>query len=162
VTTFVTIGNATQPFQRLLEVVTSLADTWPQPVVVQHGNSPFKSTHCVSRAFLEMSEFAEMVENARLLIMHAGAGSVLHALRLGKTPVVMPRRAVYREMIDDHQVEFSRALASQGLVILADEVNDMPGAVRVALASSTRPRRDVGAPRAVELVRSVLERYARR
>ena len=160
VTTFVTIGNATQPFGRLLDAVTAYAKEWPQPVTVQHGNTPFNSAHCVSRAFLEMSEFSELVEQSRLLIMHAGAGSLLHAIRVGKVPVVMPRRTKYGEIIDDHQLEFAKALADMGMVILAEEPRDLPQAVTEALSKPTRPKSEIHTPRIVGLVGNVLERYA--
>jgi UDP-N-acetylglucosamine transferase subunit ALG13 len=160
VTTFVTIGNATQPFGRLLDAVTAHAQGWPQPVIVQHGNTPFDSAHCVSRAFLEMLEFSGLVEQTRLLIMHAGAGSILHAIRMGKVPVVMPRRAMYGEIVDDHQLEFAKALADMGMLILAEEPRDLPRAVVEALAKPAQPKREIHTPRIVGLVGNLLKRYA--
>ena len=159
-TTFVTVGNATQPFRRLLDAVAAHAQGWPQPVIVQHGNTPFDSAHCVSRTFLEMSEFSGLVEQARLLIMHAGAGSLLHAIRMGKVPVVMPRRAMYGEHIDDHQLEFAKALADMGMIILAEEPRDLLQAVAEALPKPARPKSEIHTPRIVGLVGNVLKRYA--
>ena len=39
--TFVTIGNGTQSFHRLLEAVREVIDDLPQPVVIQTGRTPF-------------------------------------------------------------------------------------------------------------------------
>jgi UDP-N-acetylglucosamine transferase subunit ALG13 len=137
--TFVTVGNATQPFPRLLGAVEALAASGvlPGPVVVQSGNNPrFVSRVCVVRPFLQMEEFEHHVATARLVIGHAGAGTVVHALATGRTPVVMPRRAIYGELIDDHQVELVRRLAAEGRVVPAWEPADLAGAVALARGPS--------------------------
>ena len=92
--TFVSVGNANQPFSRLLEAVAILAEQGglPLPVIVQHGHTPFVSTSCKAIDFMAMEDFSEYVQSAELLIIHAGAGSMIHACQAGKVPVVMPRR----------------------------------------------------------------------
>src|SRR4051794_18675758 len=104
VSTYVSVGNATQPFPRLLDAVIKIAYRLPQPVIVQHGSTPFTSTHCIASPFVQMGEFERLIEQAELLILHAGAGSVIHAARAGKVPVVMPRRVQFAELVDDHQI----------------------------------------------------------
>jgi UDP-N-acetylglucosamine transferase subunit ALG13 len=160
VSTFVSVGNALQPFSRLLDAVARHADAWPQPVIVQFGHTQFSFEKSVAYRFLDMPEFSRMVEQAELLVMHAGAGSVIHAIHAGKLPVVMPRRVRYGEHIDDHQLEFSHALASMNRVILAEEPEDLPAAVSNALVRAVN--RQVSAePVIVGLVREALDDYAR-
>jgi UDP-N-acetylglucosamine transferase subunit ALG13 len=140
--TFVTVGNATDGFRRLLDAVERLAGQGglPAPIVVQSGHNPaFVSRHGAVRPFLPMDEFEEHVRRARLVISHAGAGTVLHALAAGRTPVLMPRRARYGELVDDHQAEFVEHLARLGRVIVAWEPADLPAAVREALARVPAP-----------------------
>lgn len=157
--TFVSVGNATQPFHRLLEAVASLAPTLPQPLVVQHGVTPFCLQACRAIPFLGMEEFEFFIADAELLILHAGAGSVIHALRSGKVPVVVPRRSLYGEHVDDHQVEFACALAETGRVVIVEDLEQLPDAVRRAvelqqeLAAMQEPSRMVG------LVDATLEGY---
>jgi len=133
VTTFVSVGNAKQPFPRLLVAVASLVDVLPQPVIVQHGNSPFSATGYVLRPFMDMVEFEECIERAELIISHAGAGSIIHAVRAGKIPVVMPRLVRYDEHVDDHQLELARAFGKLGKVIMVEEQNDFRPAIAKAL-----------------------------
>lgn len=140
--TFVTVGNATQPFARLLEAVETLAASGalPAPVVVQSGNNPrFVSRVCLVRPFLRMEEFEKHIASAHLIIGHAGAGTVVHALAAGRTPVVMPRRARHGEIIDDHQVEFVRRLSEEGRVFPAWEPAELAGAVTLALSRRIEP-----------------------
>ena len=135
--TFVTVGNATVGFRRLLDAVEDLAARrlLPAPLVIQSGNNPdFVSRHGQVRSFFGMAEFEDHIARARLVISHAGAGTVLHAMAAARVPVVMARRARYGELVDDHQVEFVEYLARAGRVIPAWEPADLPEAVRVALA----------------------------
>jgi UDP-N-acetylglucosamine transferase subunit ALG13 len=109
-----------------------------------------------SVAFVRMDEFERLIQQSSLLIMHAGAGSVIHALRTQRLPIVMPRRAAKGEHIDDHQLEFATALASTGEVLLACNTAELRSAVRVALAS---PGRRATAP--TQLVQHIRDLLAR-
>ena len=135
VSTFVTVGNATRPFKRLLEAVGKIAGELPQPVFVQYGaGSMSDCPGCTGAAFLDMAAFEQHVREAELLILHAGAGSVIHAVRAGKIPVIMPRRARLGEHVDDHQEEFAEELAKTGKVMVAHDAATMTVAVACALA----------------------------
>jgi len=160
VTTFVSVGNATQSFSRLIDAVLNIAPQLPQPVVVQHGNTICQGVGCVAQTFMEMEEFGQFVAQAELLILHAGAGSVIHAIQAGKIPVVMPRFAKYGELVDDHQLEFARALAEMGKVVLAKEPDDLIDAVAEALKRQRSIRASHETPRMVGLIGGVLREYA--
>lgn len=130
---FVTIGNATQGFSRLLGAVDRLAGQGyfaGDPVLVQSGsNSNFPTAHCIQIPFLSMEGFLAKIIEADLVITHAGAGTLLHVLLAGKVPVVMPRRRKYGELIDDHQLELVEVLAVEGRIIPALEPADLPSAI---------------------------------
>ena len=159
--TFVSVGNATQPFSRLLDAVTRLAPGLPQPVTVQHGSNTFASAACRSVAFLDMESFTAHIREADLLIFHAGAGSVINAIQAGKVPVVVPRRACYGEHVDDHQLEFARALATAGKVVVVEDVGRLAAAVDEARFRQARQSPSVKLPPLVSMVGSVLAGYAK-
>lgn len=156
--TFVSVGNATQPFTRLLEAVCQLAPQLPQPVFVQFGSAQlFACPHCTGVAFMEMGEFALRVDAAELLILHAGAGSVIHAVRAGKIPVVMPRRADKGEHVDDHQIEFALELEKTGKIIVAHDAATLAQAAVSALQRQRLSGKTVaGEPPLVGMVRDAL------
>lgn len=131
--TFVSVGNAKQPFQRLLDAVAQMTDALPKPVLVQHGYTPFTSTRCEAVAFLGMEEFEASVREAELVILHAGAGSIIHALQAGKIPVIVPRLAEYGEHVNNHQLELARALAATGQVIVTLNPDELLNGVSEAL-----------------------------
>ncbi len=157
--TFVSVGNATQPFERLLSGVTDILKYLPAPVFIQHGNTPFSCPDCETQSFVGMADFSIFIEQAELLIIHGGAGSVIHAIRAGKVPVVMPRRQKYGEHVDDHQVELSLELAKTKRIVVAMERSDLMRAIEAAMALQRSI--DVSHPpsQLVELVRTRLEAY---
>lgn len=128
----VAVGNAQQKFTRLLEAVEALIESGQlagETVFMQTGNTDFVPRHCQHQAFLEMEDFNRRLAEADLLICHGGAGTQLQAVRLGKVPVVMPRREKYQEHVNDHQVQLVEALAAEGYIVPAFEVEDLAGAI---------------------------------
>jgi len=158
--TFVSVGNATQPFTRLLDGIVAIARELPQPVFVQSGSTPFHSADCQGTPWLAMADFESRVSESDLLILHAGAGSVIHAIRAGRVPVVMPRLASHGEHVDDHQVEFARELERAGRIVVAAEPTDLMRAVQAALARQRDASPTVAVPAMVGMIADVLHRYA--
>lgn len=157
---FVTVGNATQSFRRLIEAVASLTEggeLMNEDVYVQNGHSGDVSFgRCRHDAFIGATQFIELIKQAEVVICHAGAGTLIHALQAGRTPVVMPRLAKYGEHVDDHQLELVSMLAGEGRIIPAYEVADLSGAIRQA-----RQRRAEDRPKVrslmIELVKEAIE-----
>ena len=67
-----------------------------------------------SKPFITPSEFRRNVEAAYVVIAHAGMGSIITALELGKRIIVMPRRAELGEHRSDHQVATAKRFADRG------------------------------------------------
>jgi UDP-N-acetylglucosamine transferase subunit ALG13 len=76
-----------------------------------------------------MDDFVLKIQQAAVIVCHAGTGTLSHALRAGKVPVVMPRRKKYGEHVDDHQLELVRALALEGRVIPVYEPEELPAVI---------------------------------
>lgn len=132
---FVTVGTALQGFVRLLRAVDEQAAAGlfgGEPVVMQTGfTGGFVPRHAEWRPFYERADFDRLIRGASLIIMHGGA-TVLQVVRLGKVPVVMPRRKKYGEHVNDHQLELVELLEADGRVVPAWEPEDLPAAVRGA------------------------------
>lgn len=130
---FVTVGNNKKPFTRLLQAVAEMAQRLPQPVVVQHGHTPFSSSLCTCIPFMGMDQFQDAIRNSELVIMHAGAGSILRAIEARKVPVIVPRLYASGEHVNDHQLELARELETTGKIVVAKDVADLPEIVQEAL-----------------------------
>lgn len=116
--TFVSIGNAKQHFSRLLNAVEKNIVLLPKPILIQRGHTPFESTQCDVVDFVNMDQFSSIVQQAEVLIFHAGAGSVLHAIKAGKLPIIMPRSMSLNEHVNDHQFQLASLLHAEGKALM--------------------------------------------
>lgn len=122
---FVTVG-VQLPFDRLIRAVDGWAGTRGRAdVVAQAGASAYRPQHLALRQTLAPKEFRTIVEEAELVVAHAGMGSIITALELGKRIVVMPRRADLGEHRNDHQLSTARYMAEQNLVTVAKDVDEL-------------------------------------
>lgn len=141
---FVTVGNARQGFSRLLRGVDDLCKGGvfgEEPVLVQRGHTDAEpDARYRSVAFLSAEQFEHHLGDASLVICHGGT-TQLFAIRLGKVPVVMPRRKRYGEHINDHQVQLVEAMVAEGLVVPAYEPGDLAGAIAQARQRRGQPTR---------------------
>lgn len=126
---FATVGSTQIPFERFVRALETLPG---EQLLVQHGPVDPPAGAAQANAFMQFPEMIKGMEAADVVVCHAGAGSILCALRAGHTPVVVPRLKRYRETVDDHQVEFSRALAAEGKVIAVEDLDRLGAAVEAA------------------------------
>ena len=111
------------PFDRLVRAV----DGWAarcgrDDVVAQIGPTDWTPSHIRWKRFVDPDEYLDYCRQADRLVAHAGTGSILTALQMGKPILVMPRRASLRETRNDHQVAtIERFRAMQGVEVAVDE-----------------------------------------
>lgn len=74
----------------------------------------------VTHNTIEDSEFDRNILEADVVITHAGVGSILRILELGKFPVVLPRRKSRGEHVDDHQLQIAQLIHENKLGIVTD------------------------------------------
>lgn len=141
---FATVGTQL-PFDRLLLALDTWAALNPEvPVLAQTGRTRRSYAHLTTVAQMDQARFAAAVRDARIVVAHAGMGTILTALELGKPLILMPRRAGLGEHRNDHQrdtalemrrlstvtvVEDSQALcaALQDRLQAAEQAVDGPG-----------------------------------
>ena len=121
-----TIGTSI-PFDRLLEAVGRVRTG--ERIVVQRGHSQWSAEGVDCVDFLSYSALVDRVRSARVVVTHAGVGSILVCLQNGKQPVVTPRLRRYGEAVDDHQVELGRRLHERGIVTLVEDLDLLPSVI---------------------------------
>jgi UDP-N-acetylglucosamine transferase subunit ALG13 len=124
---YVTVGTNEARFDRLLDAVAQLRVD--EALVVQHGPSPVRAPSAQHFDYLPFSQVVELVRSARVVVTHAGVGSVMVALANRKRPVVVPRLRMFGEAVDDHQVAFGRRFAAAGLVTLVESPEHLGAAL---------------------------------
>jgi len=144
---FVTVG-AQMPFDRLVRAV----DTWAAKsdrtdLFAQTGSALYKPRHFPFSAFLTPPEFRRRVMGCDVVVAHAGMGSIITALELGKPILVLPRRGDLNETRNDHQVATAQRFLAQGRVAAAfdedelllklDEIDALRASGRIEKRAST-------------------------
>jgi UDP-N-acetylglucosamine transferase subunit ALG13 len=150
---FVTVG-AQMPFDRLVRAV----DEWAarrgrDDVFAQIGTTGYRPTRLRWVPFLDPAEFRRRYEAAKVIVAHAGTGTLITALHLGKPILVMPRRASLRETRSDHQVATAQQFRRFPSVAMAGDeselARELDGMDRLA------GLRAVGSHASHELVRAI-------
>ena len=141
---FVTVGNARNPFSRLVRAADAIAEQTDEEVVIQCGHTDVEVFHANIVKFLTMEQYEKIVQDARVIISHAGAGSVIAALAARKRIIVVPRLRRFSEHVNDHQLEIAAELQRVGYVESCTSVDELP---RILFRnSSCAPREERRAP----------------
>lgn len=129
---YVTVGTHEQPFNRLVECVDELKGKGiiEEEVIIQSGFSDHEIKHCKHKDLFDKNDMLVNYEGARIIIMHGGPSSIIQALQEGKVPIVVPRQKKFGEHINDHQLEFCRAVSKRyNNIILIEDVKDLENAI---------------------------------
>jgi beta-1,4-N-acetylglucosaminyltransferase len=127
----VTVGTNEAPFDRLLQAVETLSTD--EEIVVQHGSSAIVPENAArTYDFLLFDDLVREMHASRVVVTHAGIGSIMTALSCGRRPVVAARLVAHREAVDDHQLPVARRLEEAGLVTLVEDLSRLEEAVAKA------------------------------
>jgi beta-1,4-N-acetylglucosaminyltransferase len=123
---FVTVGFHDQPFDRLIAKMDEIAGRISEEVIIQKGCTDFNTSHATSFDFIPSDEeYMEFFKKARVIVSHAGAGTVLNSLVHGKRTILVPRLRRYGEHLNDHQLELSDALKDRRLITVVQDVDQL-------------------------------------
>jgi len=138
----VSMGTYFHPFDRLLDWIEPWAEAHPEVMfVVQHGpGRPLAGAH--NHEFVAYDYLLDLFTAADVIVLQGGAGGVMDARELGRVPIVVPRRPVNDEVIDSHQLIFTRKAGELGLVHFADSRDDLWTLLDGALAGTVATRHD--------------------
>jgi UDP-N-acetylglucosamine transferase subunit ALG13 len=116
---FVTVGTD-QPFDRMVKIVDSwVAERARTDFFAQIGDGGWEPTTMPFTHFLTPPDFKNRLSEARIIIAHAGMGTILSALHHGKPILVMPKLASLGEHRNEHQLASARQMMHMGNVTVA-------------------------------------------
>lgn len=110
---FLTVGTQLA-FDRLVRSVDQWASANPDvPVFAQTGPGAYSPKSMSHSDFLKPHELKKKMEEADLIVAHAGMGTIISALQMQKPIVVLPRRAALGEHRNDHQLATAKWLGTK-------------------------------------------------
>lgn len=118
---FVTVGTEKFPFDRLLKTIDEALQNKEieQEIFVQIGSSDYKPKSFTYKDYIDFDEMVKFIQKSEVVVSHAGIGSTLLCLSLGKIPILFARNVDFGEHLDNHQIDFTRKMDTLGKVIVA-------------------------------------------
>lgn len=121
-------------FDRLIEAMDKIAPSIDMQIIAQTGRGTYQPRNMTAREKIGPSEFEDLVQKSRLIVSHAGIGTVLTAQRFAKPIILFPRRFDHGEHRNDHQAATARNLDGRPGILVAMEEADLAGIITEGLA----------------------------
>jgi UDP-N-acetylglucosamine transferase subunit ALG13 len=136
---FLTIGSH-EPFDRLVRAFDEWCGSHPDEEALAQiahvGENGYRPHHCDWTEKLGPADYAARFAAAKLVVSHAGMGSIITAMDLGKPLVVMPRRGHLQETRNDHQWATAQRFAGKAGLFVADDEAALAATMDLALANA--------------------------
>lgn len=147
---FVTIGTQI-PFDRLIKILDRIAPELDEEIYAQALRGKYKPKHFKLIDFIEPDEFEKVFAQARLIVAHAGMGTILSALRNSKPLVIFPRIASIGEHRNEHQRATALMIKEKNYAYVATNEKEL----RELLHMDLRPLKKIGEFASESLVKSL-------
>ena len=130
----ITVGSQKFQFNRLLEAVDKLIENKKikDKVFAQIGVSDYKPQNYEYVDFMAQDEFSQKMDEADMIITHAGTGVIVNAVKKEKKVIALPRRAKYGEHVDDHQIQLINEFKELNFIEPVYEVDELENAIETA------------------------------
>ena len=123
----VTLGTQDKPFDRLLDAVQKQIDNKKikNKVVVQAGHTKYESKDMEIFDFIASDDFNKLMDEAAVVITHAGVGSILAGVNKKKPVIAAARLQEYGEHTNNHQLEILNQFSSEGHIIKLEDFDQL-------------------------------------
>lgn len=130
---FVMLGSQKFQFNRLLKTLDDLIESnvITEEVFAQVGYSDYVPHNFKCRKFFDHKELADIIHKADIIITHGGSGSIIGAVKNGKKTIAVPRKAKYKEHVDDHQIQIIQQFSKQNLICACEDCDQLAEALEV-------------------------------
>ena len=127
----VTVGSQKFQFNRLLKEVDRLIENKiiEDKVFAQIGVSDYKPKYYDYVDFMTQDDFSKKIDEANLIITHAGTGVIVNSIKKGKKVITLPRLAKYGEHVDDHQIQLINEFSQLNLIEPVYEIDELENAI---------------------------------
>lgn len=116
---YVTLGTQGRDFTRCLKMVEELIKNrnLKDKVIAQVGATKYQPQGVECFEFVNENDYQKYVQDANVIITHAGSGALFSCIKKGKKAIAVARLSEYGEMIDNHQTELVKKLSEEGYIL---------------------------------------------
>ncbi len=150
---FCTIGTQA-PFDRFLKIVDEVAADIDEEIVAQVYKSHYMAKNIKTVDFLPPDEFQRLFSAARMIISHAGMGTIISAMQLHKPIVVFPRIAKLGEHRNEHQLATAEKMKELGYVYVANTAEELSALMK---KTDLRPLHELGEYASKSLIDEIVQ-----
>ncbi|MBI5094226.1 MAG: beta-1,4-galactosyltransferase [Candidatus Hydrogenedentes bacterium] len=125
---YATLGTMFLDFARLVRAMDAIAEATNEHVIVQTGLCRVTPVRCEYFDFKPRDEAQRIQRDARVIVCHAGIGSVMDALEARRPFVVVPRLKRFGEHLNDHQLDLAEAVQRRGWGRMVLDIGDLAAA----------------------------------
>ena len=129
---FVTVGTYHFEFKRLIKRIDEIAANIDEEVIAQIGSTKYLPKNMRYFTLLEEEKLLELIKKARIVVTHAGAGTLLNVLHFRKPLILVPRFKKFNEVIDDHQLELTEVFKNEKKAVVVYDINNLESALKKA------------------------------
>ena len=147
---FVTIGTQI-PFDRLIEILDRVAPELDEEIFAQALKGQYKPKHFKLVDFIAPDEYEKVFAQARLIVAHAGMGTILSSLRKSKPLVIFPRIAALGEHRNEHQTATAQMIKKKNYAYVATDEKEL----RELLHKDLHPLKHIGEFASESLINSL-------
>ncbi|MBY6186814.1 hypothetical protein KUV89_09300 [Marinobacter hydrocarbonoclasticus] len=130
---FLSVGTQL-PFERLVREVDIFCGENSYQCFAQIANGNFRPANIEFVDFLSPSEYQEQISKAKVLVSHAGMGSIITALSYGKPLIIMPRLSEFAEHRNDHQVDTCNSFKDKKGIFVVNNQKELRDALVACLS----------------------------
>ncbi len=131
----VTVGTQF-PFDRLVKAMDAWAGDHEDEIFAQIGPARYRPEHFPYVEFTSPEALQKKTEEADIVVAHAGMGTIISALVLGKPVIVMPRIASLGEHRNDHQLATVRKLSQRFDIEVVNDAQELHAALETLRATN--------------------------
>ena len=129
-------------FERLIKKMDEIAGEIEEEVMIQIGLTNFLPKNAKYFKFASDKYFNEQIRRSRLIISHAGVGTILTARKFKKPIIIVPRQKKYGEHIDNHQMEIAKELEDHKNIKVIYEIKDIRQNLNISYINIENVRQD--------------------
>ena len=108
--------------------------------------------------FLSVSDFNKMCQQSRIIVAHAGVGTIVSALQMRKPIVVFPRIAELGEHRNNHQMATAEMFEKMNLVHVAHDESALKKYLLSSDIEPLKPVSDFASEQLINEIRLIVEK----
>lgn len=116
---YVSLGTQDKKFPRLLQEVDKMIEKGiiKDEVIAQIGQTKYESKNMKLYDYLSKEDVLKYMKESRFIITHGGVGTILDALKLNKKVIAVARLKLYKEHVNDHQLQIIKEFTKLGYIL---------------------------------------------